>query len=369
LYLKLGCFFEARLNAALKGEGIDWGNGELLAYSSLLGEGHSVRLTGQDVERGTFTHRHAVVTDFETNERLNCLAPTAQKGARAMIFNSSLSEAAVMAFEFGVSISDPQTLTIWEGQFGDFVNGAQAVIDQFLAASESKWQRSSGLVLFLPHGMEGQGPEHSSARLERFLQLSANGNMNVCNLTTPAQIFHALRRQMKRSFRKPLIIMSPKSLLRHPLAVSRLDEFTERGFQEIIAEQKPLAQRVLLCSGKIYYDLFEALEAATPEKRAEIALVRVEQLYPLHTEKLLATLNSYSRLKEVFWVQEETMNMGAWSYILMQWQGGSNPELDARVSQWHIKYIGRKIGASPACGSPKRHSQEQKEIIEKALNS
>jgi 2-oxoglutarate dehydrogenase E1 component len=363
---KLGRFFEARLKAVEDGKGIDWGNGEALAYASLVSEGTSIRITGQDAERGTFTHRHSILNDYETGETFSPLNQVASGKARYEVYNSNLSETAVMGFEYGYSTSDPTSLVIWEAQFGDFANGAQVIIDQFLTTSESKWQRMSGLVLLLPHGFEGQGPEHSSARLERFLQLCGRNNMIVANMTTPAQIFHALRRQVKRDFRKPMVVMSPKSLLRHPMAVSELKDFTDQGFQEVLDDTEIRkdsdVKRVLLCSGKVYYDL--AAER-TAQKRTDVAIVRVEQLYPFPAERLAAILGRFKNAKDVVWVQEEPRNMGAWSYIFNTWMGGYSL-FEEKVGR-PIRYVGREIGASPAVGSAKIHEKEQRALIEAAF--
>lgn len=367
LHSKLGRFFEARLKAVQEGKGIDWGNGETLAYASLLTEKRTVRISGQDVERGTFTHRHAVLHDSETGQVYSPLRELAkQHDSSFLIFNSHLSETGVMGFDYGWSLADPDALVIWEAQFGDFANGAQIIIDQFLSAAESKWQRASGLVLLLPHGYEGQGPEHSSARLERFLQLCGKGNFTVCNLTTPAQIFHALRRQVKRSFRKPLIIMSPKSLLRHPQAISKLEDFTERGFQEILDDPSvdpAKVTRVLMCTGKIYYEL---LAEKAARKRDDVAIIRLEQMYPWPEGALSMALNRYPQA-EITWVQEEPRNMGAWSFVFGQWLGGLGL-FSTQVGGRSIKYIGRDIGAAPAVGSSKVHAKEQKAILEQAFS-
>ncbi len=335
-----------------------WGTAELLAYGSLVLEGHDVRLSGQDVKRGTFSHRHAVIFDEKTNEEYNTLAhlDREQRG-KFRIFNSLLSEFAVLGFEYGYSVASPQSLTIWEAQFGDFANGAQTIIDQFIASSESKWQRMSGLTLLLPHGYEGQGPEHSSARLERFLQLCAEFNMSVINPTTPANLFHALRRQLYRPFRKPLIVMSPKSLLRHPQCISHVSEFTSSGFKEIIDDSfiaDPLkVKRVLFCSGKIYYDL---LGKKQKDNRTDIAIVRLEQLYPLPYKQLDSIVNKY-KLAQYVWVQEEPANMGAWVYLLSCYKS----------IKWGM--ISRKSSASPASGYNKTHVKEQEEIINKAFEN
>src|SRR5581483_10895563 len=285
---------EARHAMVERGEGIDWGCGEMLAYGSLLLEGVPVRLSGQDSIRGTFTHRHATLFDAETGAPYAPLNHLADGQAQIELVNSPLSEFGVVGFEYGMASADPRRLVIWEAQFGDFANGAQVIIDQFIASGESKWQRQSGLVLLLPHGYEGQGPEHSSARLERFLQLCAEDNMQVVNCTTPAQFFHVLRRQMHRPFRKPLIVMSPKSLLRHKRAVSRLADFTDGAFQPVLADPRPLepdtVRRVLLCSGKIFY----SLDLGREERDwGGIAIIRLEQLYPFPAAELAEALHRY----------------------------------------------------------------------------
>jgi 2-oxoglutarate dehydrogenase E1 component len=370
LHPKLGRFFEARLKAALEGKGIDWGNAEALAYATLLNEGSPVRLSGQDAERGTFTHRHAVLNDFETGEAFT--PHNHMRGGQAMmeVYNSHLSETAVMGFEYGYALAEPNTLTIWEAQFGDFANGAQVIIDQFLASGESKWQRMCGLTLLLPHGFEGQGPEHSSARLERFLQLCGKYNMSVCNFTTPANLFHGLRRQLKRDFRKPLVVMSPKSLLRHPMVVSNISEFTQGAFQEAIDDVELVSdgdrngvKRVLLCSGKVYYEL---LNERTTRKRKDIAIVRIEQLYPWPVNALKTMLGRYKNAKQFIWVQEEPRNMGAWSYVFNIWSGGYDT-FATHVGSKPIIYVGRDTGAAPAVGSPKIHEKEHKALLEKAF--
>jgi 2-oxoglutarate dehydrogenase E1 component len=370
LHPKLTRFLEARLKALQNGAGIDWGNGEALAYATLLNEGVAVRLSGQDAERGTFTHRHSVLNDYETGETYTPLNHIRPGQALYDVHNSHLSETAVMAFEYGYSLADPQTLVIWEAQFGDFANGAQVIIDQFLASSESKWLRMSGLTLLLPHGFEGQGPEHSSARLERFLQLGGKNNLTVCNFTTPAQLFHALRRQMKRPFRKPLVVASPKSLLRHPSVVSNLEDFTRGSFQEVLDDPEfaapnraAAARHVLLCTGKVYYDL---IHERAERKIQDVAVVRVEQLYPFPASKLEAVISRYRTATQISWVQEEPRNMGAWSFIFNMWAGGLERFSD-RVGGIQIQYIGREVGAAPAAGSIKVHEKEQKALIDRAL--
>jgi 2-oxoglutarate dehydrogenase E1 component len=353
---KIQRFIDTRANALKNGGPFDWGMGEALAFGTLLLEGIPVRLSGQDSERGTFTHRHAVFNDVETGEKYKALNNLAEKQARFCVYNSLLSEAAVLGFDYGYSLDYPDLLCLWEAQFGDFANGAQVVIDQFLAAGESKWQRTSGIVLLLPHGYEGQGPEHSSARLERFLQLGAENNLQVANLTTPAQFFHVLRRQMKRDFKKPLIVMSPKSLLRHPAAVSRIDDFTKTNFEEILddaaAPQK--VERLILCSGKVYYDLAEYREK---NKVDNAAIVRVEQLYPLHRKRLAELAGKYAGAR-VIWCQEEPENMGAWRWIAPQLEDifGRRPE-----------YAGRHEAASPAVGLLALHRAQLAAFLTKAL--
>jgi 2-oxoglutarate dehydrogenase E1 component len=370
IHPKLSRFFESRLKAVEEGKGIDWGNAETLAFATLVNEGNPVRLSGQDAERGTFTHRHSVLHDVETGELYTPLNNIRPGQAKYDVFNSHLSEIGVLGFEYGYSLADPDSLVIWEAQFGDFSNGAQVIIDQFISSGESKWQRMSGLTMLLPHGFEGQGPEHSSARLERFLQLSGKNNIFVCNLTTPGQIFHALRRQVKRDFRKPLVIMSPKSLLRNPLAVSVLNEFTQKNFEEVLDDPQfesdkdaATVKKVILCSGKVYYDL---LSERNLKKIGDIALIRVEQLYPWPGQKLSRILNRYKNASPLVWVQEEPRNMGAWSYIFNLWSGGFGLFQES-VGNRPIQYVGRDFGASPAVGSHKVHEHEQEELIQKAL--
>ncbi len=368
LHPKLNRFFDARLQSVKEGKGIDWGTGEALAYASLMSEGHSVRLSGQDVERGTFTHRQSALHDVETGQTFYPFQAVSQHGAKYDVHNSLLSETAVLGFEYGYTLVAPETLTIWEAQFGDFANGAQVIIDQFLAAGETKWQRMSGLVLLLPHGYEGQGPEHSSARLERFLQLAARGNMAVANLSTPAQIFHALRRQVMRNFRKPLVIMSPKSLLRLPAAVSTLTDFTETGFQEVIDDASAVRaandiKRVLICSGKLYYELATERDQS---QRHDVAILRLEQIYPWPEERLRLLFENYSRAKEILWVQEEPRNMGAWSFVFNTWNGGLDT-FSERVAGRSIRYVGREAAPSPAVGSAKWHAEQQAALIRQAF--
>nr|WP_225561951.1 2-oxoglutarate dehydrogenase E1 component [Rhodanobacter sp. DHB23] len=338
----------------------DWGFAENLAYASLIDEGHNLRLVGQDAGRGTFFHRHAVLHDQKDGHTFMPLA-TLRADADVEVIDSLLSEEAVMAFEYGHATTDPHTLNIWEAQFGDFANGAQVVIDQFISSGEAKWDRLCGLALYLPHGYEGQGPEHSSARLERFLQLCAMENMQVCVPTTPAQDFHMIRRQMLRPVRKPLIVMTPKSLLRHKLAVSTLDELANGSFQLVIAEHRELAakkvKRVVLCAGKVYYDL---LEEAEKRGANDVAIVRVEQLYPFPRAEVVAELEKYPSAKEVVWCQEEPMNQGAWFQI--------RHHLQACVgTKQSLSYAGRARSAAPAAGHLNDHVAEQAALVEQAL--
>jgi 2-oxoglutarate dehydrogenase E1 component len=352
---------EARGHMGAGEKPADWGMGEALAFGTLLAQGTRVRLSGQDSCRGTFSHRHAVMYDYEDGRPYTPLAHISPKQGLFEVIDSPLTEGAVLGFDYGYSLDMPEGLTLWEAQFGDFVNAAQVIIDQFITSSEAKWHRVSGLVMLLPHGMEGQGPEHSNARLDRFLNLCVNDNMQVCNLTTPAQYFHVLRRQVLRPYRKPLIIMSPKSLLRHPAATSPLSEFTEGQFQHIIPDptvkDPARVKRVLLCTGKIYYDLIAAREA---HKYDDVAIVRVEQLFPLHKDELLETLSGFAEGTPVVWVQEEPKNMGAWAYVNREL-----PPLLAGSFPW--SGITRPLSASPATGSAKRHTREQTRLVAEAF--
>ena len=348
------------------GQGIDWSTGEALGFATLLLDGHRVRLSGEDCQRGTFSQRHAVLID-QTNQNEYVPMNNVRTGQpKIEIYNSLLSEVGVLGFEYGYTLADPRTLVLWEGQFGDFANGAQVIIDQFLASGESKWLRMSGLVMLLPHGFEGQGPEHSSARLERYLQLCAERNMTVGNLTTPANYFHALRRQLKRNFRKPLVLMTPKSLLRHKLAISPLEEFGPGShFKTVIPEVDTLAapdtvKRVVLCTGKVYYDL---LEERRKRGINDIAIVRVEQLYPFPTISIPKTIGAYVNA-QIVWCQEEPENMGAWTFIdrrLEKLLGG----MEMRAKR--PSYIGRPEAASPATGLAKVHAKEQAALVASAL--
>ena len=338
----------------------DWGFAENLAYATILDEGNNLRLVGQDVGRGTFTHRHAILHDQKTDNYYLPLRQLVESPEQATIIDSLLSEEAVMAYEYGFSTTDPNTLCIWEGQFGDFANGAQVVIDQFIAAGEAKWGRITGLTLLLPHGYEGQGPEHSSARLERFLQLCALENMLVCVPSTPAQAYHMLRRQMRMTTRKPLIVMSPKSLLRHKLAVSTLDELANGEFQYLIGDANADAKkvkRVVLCSGKVYYDL---LEDQTKRGQDDVAIIRVEQLYPFPRVALAAELKKYGKAADVVWCQEEPQNQGAWYQIRHHLQA-------CLADGQSIHYAGRARSASPAAGHMADHIIEQQKLIADAL--
>jgi 2-oxoglutarate dehydrogenase E1 component len=340
---------------------LDWGAAENLAYASLVQEGYPVRLTGQDSGRGTFFHRHAVLHDQATGRRYVPLQHLATNQPTFNVIDSVLSEEAVMGFEYGFSTTEPHCLTIWEGQFGDFCNGAQVIIDQFISSGEAKWGRLSGLTLFLPHGYEGQGAEHSSARLERFLQLCAEFNMQVCVPSTPAQMFHMLRRQMVRPLRKPLIVMTPKSLLRHPLSVSRLEDLAGSGFKLVIDEideVKPSAvTRVVLCSGKVYFDL---LKSRRESKSESVAIVRVEQLYPFPSDEYEAILHKYSNAREIVWCQEEPQNQGSWYQIRHRLQSKLGPKHE-------LLYAGRAGAAAPATGIAALHEQQQQNLVTAAL--
>ncbi len=336
---------------------VDWATGELLAYGSLLLDGKDVRMSGQDVQRGTFSHRHAVLLDENTDEAYNRLSRVPDAKGQFLIYNSLLSEYAVLGFEYGYALVTPNTLVLWEAQFGDFSNGAQTVIDQFIAASEQKWQRMNGVTLLLPHGYEGQGPEHSSARMERFLQLCAEWNMVVTDITTTANLFHAFRRQLAWPFRKPLVNFSPKANLRHPGTYSKMEEFTSGGFREVLddpfIDQPGLVKKVLFCSGKIYFDLAERQQK---DQRKDVAIVRLEQLYPLPLHQLEDLYKKYSQAATWFWVQEEPLNMGAASYLQMN------------LKTINYGVISRQPSAATATGYAKVHAQEQAEIIETAFS-
>ncbi|CAN5221900.1 2-oxoglutarate dehydrogenase E1 component [soil metagenome] len=356
---KLSRILQKRYETVISGQGMEWGAAETLAYATLLAEGTPVRLSGQDSRRGTFTHRHSVLRDVVNEDQYIPLNNLVEGQARFCVYDSPLSEVSVLGFEYGYSITDPNMLIMWEAQFGDFANGAQVITDQYIASAEVKWDRYSGLVLLLPHGYEGQGPEHSSARMERFLQLCAEDNMQVVNVTTPAQYFHLMRRQMLRKFRKPLIVMTPKSLLRSPDATSTIDDLATGSFQDIIddpnVENKKAVRRVLLCSGKVYYDLAARKKAV---ESTDTAIVRLEQIYPLHTKLLEQILGGYPAAKDVLWVQEEPRNMGAWTHI--------NEALQEKMGI-HPGYVGRVASATPAVGSKKLHDKELKAFLEAAL--
>ena len=342
-----------------RGDAIDWATAELLAFGSLLRERIPVRLSGQDSVRGTFSQRHVALFDAKDGCMHLPLNHIAAGQAELEAVNSPLSEAAVLGYEYGMSSADPRRLVVWEAQFGDFINSAQVVVDQFIASAESKWQRMSGLVLLLPHGYEGQGPEHSSARLERFLQLAADRNIQVVNLTTPSQIFHALRRQMHRSFRKPLVVMSPKSLLRHPKAVSSLDELADGTFRTVLDDEVTdpgTVRRVLVCSGKVFY----ALDAARGGRESDVAIVRAEELYPFPVDEMSAALRRYPATADIAWVQEEPENQGAWRFVRPQIDDVLGPHRRAR-------YIGRSEAASPATGIYHVHQEEEAAIVASAL--
>jgi 2-oxoglutarate dehydrogenase E1 component len=355
---------DAKKEMFASGEGFDWATAEALAFGSLLAEGHGVRLSGQDSGRGTFSQRHAVWVDQKNGDKYIPLCQV--DGARFEVRDSPLSEFGVLGFEYGYSLADPKTLVLWEAQFGDFANGAQSIIDQFVAAGEAKWLRASGLVMLLPHGFEGQGPEHSSARPERYLQLCAEDNMQVANCTTPANYFHLLRRQMRRDFRKPLVIMTPKSLLRHKLAVSSIADFTgESHFRRIVSDLNPPAdgetRRLVLCSGKLAYELMEARDQAGD---LGVEIVRIEQLYPFPSEPLVKRLKAMPKLQDLIWAQEEPKNNGAWMFVedLLE-----KCLADAGHGGMRAQYAGRDASASPATGLAKRHAAEQAALIAAAL--
>jgi 2-oxoglutarate dehydrogenase E1 component len=343
---------------------INWGYGEVMAYATLINEGHPIRITGQDVGRGTFSHRHAVLHNQKDGSTHIALEQLSEDQPKFELYDSLLSEEAVMAFEYGYSTTAPGGLVVWEAQFGDFANGAQVVIDQFLTSGEHKWGRLCGLTLLLPHGYEGQGPEHSSARLERFLQLSAEHNIQVCVPTTPSQVFHMLRRQVKRPLRKPLVAITPKSLLRHKEATSDLDDLTSGTFQTVLPEKEPSdprkVTRLIMCSGKVYFDL---LEKKKSEERDDVAIVRIEQLYPFPSDDLDELLSNYTKLKHVVWCQEEPMNQGAW-YCSQHHMRNALHRLNPKL---YLQYAGRDASAAPACGHMSAHIEEQKKLVTDAF--
>ncbi|MFV0566884.1 MAG: 2-oxoglutarate dehydrogenase E1 component [Flavobacteriaceae bacterium] len=342
---------EGRATMVFETDTLDWGMAETLAYGSLLEEGFNVRISGQDVERGTFSHRHAILRDEISEERINLLNTNPDNKGIMHIYNSFLSEYGVLGFDYGYAMATPNTLTIWEAQFGDFSNGAQIIFDQYLSAAEDKWKSQNGIVVLLPHGYEGQGSEHSSARIERYLQLCGNDNMTVADCTTPANFFHLLRRQMKRSFRKPLVVFTPKSLLRHPKAVSSLNELATGQFQEVIDDtiNPSKAKKLVFCTGKFYYDLLAERENL---KNEAVALVRIEQLFPLHLEKIQAVINRYPNIERYIWAQEEPKNMGAWSHIMQ------------RLDLVKLECMSRPYNSVPAPGSSTRDKKRQKHVID-----
>ena len=344
---------EDRRKMVFETDSIDWGMGELLAYGSLLQGGYGVRISGQDVERGTFSHRHAVIKVEESEEEVLLLNHISENQGDFQIFNSSLSEYGVLGFEYGYAMASPNTLTIWEAQFGDFSNGAQIMIDQYISAAEDKWKLQNGLVMLLPHGYEGQGAEHSSARMERYLQLCARDNMYVADVSTPANLFHLLRRQMLVNFRKPLVVFTPKSLLRHPKCVSSVADFTEGGFQEVIDDQSVIRDEIktlVFCTGKFYYDLLATREELN---RKDVALVRVEQLFPLPVAQMQGVMEKYSHVTDMVWAQEEPRNMGAWGHLMMHFPDANR-----------LRVAARRIYASPAAGSPARSKMRHQQVID-----
>jgi len=369
IHPKLATLLEKRRKAVADAGPLDWAMGEALAFGTLLVEGTPVRLSGQDSSRGTFSHRHAVLVDQVNEQEFAPLAHLSETQARFTVYDSHLSEAAVLGFEYGYSVADPATLTMWEAQFGDFANGAQSIIDQFVVSAHVKWQRMSGLVMLLPHGYEGQGPEHSSARVERFLQLCAEDNMQVVNCTTPAQYFHVLRRQMRRGFRSPLIVFTPKSLLRSPRAVSSVEDFSNGRFESVIddatAKDPQAVKRLILSCGKVYYDLLahrEERDGLGPDRsRGDVALVRIEQLYPWPDLEIARVMERYDRVETVVWAQEEPANMGGWTFVRERVQ-------DAMRPGGKLRYAGRRARASVAAGSGRIHHQEQTALVRAAFD-
>lgn len=342
-----------RYNMYFEADNLDWAMGELLAYGSLLEEGYAVRMSGQDVERGTFSHRHAVMKVEESEEEVILLNHLSEKQAKFQIYNSLLSEYGVVGFDYGYAMASPNTLTIWEAQFGDFSNGAQIMIDQYISAAEDKWKLQNGLVMLLPHGYEGQGAEHSSARMERYLQLCAKDNMYIADVTTPAQMFHILRRQMKANFRKPLIIFTPKSLLRHPKAVSKIADLTTGGFQEVIDDETADVKKIkslVFCTGKFYYDLLAVKEE---NSRDDVALLRIEQLFPIPEKQIREAIAKYKNADDIVWAQEEPRNMGAWSHLLTHFDEARN-----------FRVVSRRFYAAPAAGSSVRSKARHQQVID-----
>ena len=347
---------QGRAKMAFETNQLDWGMAENLAYGSLMEEGYNVRISGQDVERGTFSHRHAILRDEVTEERINLLNTNPNNKGQMTIYNSLLSEYGVLGFDYGYALGNPNTLTIWEAQFGDFSNGAQIMFDQYISAAEDKWKVQNGIVVLLPHGYEGQGSEHSSARIERYLQLCAEDNMTVANCTTPANFYHLLRRQMKRNYRKPLIVFTPKSLLRHPKAVNSIEELATGGFQEVIDDTLNVdgVKKMVFCMGKFYYDLLAEREIL---QREDVALIRIEQLFPLHQEKIQKIIDRYPNVEEYIWAQEEPRNMGAWSYMLQ------------RFELKNLSVCSRKYYAVPAAGSSTRFKKRHRAVIDSVFEN
>ena len=336
---------------------LDWAMGEMLAYGSLLAEGHDVRVSGQDVERGTFSHRHAVIKVEDSEEEVILLNSISEHQGQFSIYNSLLSEYGVMGFDYGYALARPKALTIWEAQFGDFSNGAQIMIDQYLSSAEDKWKLQNGLVLLLPHGYEGQGAEHSSARMERYLQLCAKDNMYVVDVTTPANLFHVLRRQVKSNFRKPLVVFTPKSLLRHPKVVSPIDEFTKGTFQTIILENEIPVKKtktLVFCTGKFYYDLIDEREK---QGRDDVAIIRLEQLFPLPKKEIENILANYNHVTDVVWAQEEPRNMGAWSHLLLHLPAAQQ-----------FRVASRRFYGTPAAGSATRFKRRHQQVLDYVFN-
>lgn len=347
---------QGRAKMAFETNQLDWGMAENLAYGSLMEEGYNVRISGQDVERGTFSHRHAILRDETTEERINLLNINPNAKGQMTIYNSLLSEYGVLGFDYGYAMGNPNTLTIWEAQFGDFSNGAQIMFDQYISAAEDKWKTQNGIVVLLPHGYEGQGSEHSSARIERYLQLCAEDNMTVANCTTPANFYHLLRRQMKRDYRKPLIVFTPKSLLRHPKAINSIQDLANGEFQEVIDDTVNVdgVTKMIFCMGKFYYDLLAERESL---EREDVALVRIEQLFPLHQDKIQKIIDKYPNVTDYVWAQEEPRNMGAWSYMLQ------------RFELKNLSVCSRKYYAVPAAGSSTRFKKRHKAVIDSVFNS
>ena len=354
-FKKSARLMEDRRKMIFESETLDWGMAELMAYATLLDDGYRIRISGQDVERGTFSHRHAILTVEDSEEHYIPLKSVEKKDGDFSVYNSLLSEYGVLGYEYGYAMAAPDTLTIWEAQFGDFSNGAQIIMDQFIAAGEDKWKVRNGIVMYLPHGYEGQGAEHSSARIERYLTLCADDNMVAVNATTPANFFHLLRRQMLRKYRKPLIVFTPKSLLRHPMAQSSLTDLTKGSFMEVIDDSGVKAsevQKLVFCSGKLYYDLLAAREES---KNYKVALVRIEQLFPWPVKHVATMLKKYNKATKVVFAQEEPENMGPWPYVIRMFKYEG------------LELVSRRASGSPASGSHRAHDQRQKEVIDKTL--